>query len=214
MPPTAWWPGLQSNGRDKRLVALATTAAVAAPLAKPVDALAFDEHAGRLVALSLTDRSVRFFGSDLQPAGGLRLPASFTNGRGGADLALGPTGDLVLHRAGARVVYAIDAGQQSKAATFPTAALRARPLRGVTAPKGLAIDDAGHLFTSDNGRLVELGVNGAPVANSPYAGLRAGSIVRIDHDYSNAARDQFLDYLPPVIDTPDPAPVAAPSVGG
>jgi hypothetical protein len=193
----------------KRLVALTHDGRPLAgqPLAKPVDALAFDEHAGHLVALSLADRSVRFYGSDLQPAGGLRLPASFTKGRGAVDLALAPNGDLVLHRAGARAVYAIDAAQQAKAAAFPAAALSARPLRGVTAPQGLAIDDGGHLFTSDNGSLVELDANGAPVADSPYAGMRAGTIVRIDHDYSNAARDQPLDYMPPEMDTP---PVQAP----
>jgi hypothetical protein len=172
-----------------------------ARLAQPLDALAFSPRTDRLVGLSAKSGRLTFFSRDLHPAGGVTLPESFTRAHGRPTLAVGPAGELLLHRDGSDELSTADAGTQARAArAFPLVRLQSRRLHAGAAPRGLAVDDDGHVFVSVAGRVVELDADGNPVAGSAYAGVRAGSLIRIDRAFSNApaggpARDFVSDEL-------------------
>ena len=186
---------------SKQLVALdrAGKQVGSAPLSQPLDALAFNSRTNRLVGLSAATKRLSFFTTDLRPAGGMTLPASFASEPGLPSLAVGADGAVLVHRDGSQTVSSVDAGQQARAAaTFPAATLRARTLRGATKPRGLDVDDQGHLFVAVGGRLVELDAQGNRVRGSAYTGMPAGSIVRVDRSFSNKpAGTPPIDYMDP-----------------
>jgi hypothetical protein len=155
-------------------------------LTHPLDAVAFDDHAGRLVALSTAQRRLYFFSRTLHRQGSIAVPAGFLAGRRAASIAVSKTGAIWIHRDGQGAMTVIN----------PLASTRLRfrtvKLVGVAQPRGLAIDDHNHLFVDVAGHLVELLPSGRPVTNSIFAGMPASSIVHVSRNYSNApANAQF-----------------------
>ena len=58
-------------------------------------------------------------------------------------------------------------------------------LHGAPHPRGLAVDDRGHLFVSSDSRLVELLPNGEPVKHSYFTGMPAPGTLRVSRSFSN-----------------------------
>jgi hypothetical protein len=149
-----------------------------AKLAHPLDGLAFDDHAGRLVAISAAQRRISFYSTDLRNLGSIRVPAALLAGRGAVSLAVSRTGAILVHRDGRPAIGVIrTAGKRS---------FRTERLAGVANPRGLAVDDRNHLFFDVRGHLVELLANGRRAKGSVFDGMPAASIVHVARNYSNA----------------------------
>jgi hypothetical protein len=168
-----------------------------AALKAPLDALGFDAKRGRLVGISSATGSVRFFDTHLQSLGAARFTPSALAGKGHLTLAIASDGRLSLRRDGStKVVSALPAVQHaSPVAKLP---LLTRTLAVPALAKGLAVDDAGHMFVSVRGKLVELLPNGKRAKRSPYNDIPAGAAIDIARSFSNADPKikQQLDYLP------------------
>jgi hypothetical protein len=180
--------------RDGRTVARAK-------LSSPLDALAFDARRSELVGISAADGSVRVFSTALRQLSSTRLDLAGLGGGGRLSLAVASSGRLVVTRTGSnKVLSALPAVQHAaRASSVGRLRARVRTLAVSANPKGLAVDDFGHMFVSVHGRLVELSPNGKRVAHSPYNGIPAGPSIDIARSFSNAdpAISQQLDYLPP-----------------
>jgi hypothetical protein len=166
-----------------QLVALAPNKQTIASLqlAQPIDALAYDNHDQRLVALIAAQDRVEFLSPSLQVLGSAPVPASLLAGEGAFSLAVGSDGALFIHRNGQPTVATAAPATQPNAITFSTVTLQDAPNA-----LGLTVDDRGHLLVSSNGRLVELLANGQPAPNSFFTGMPAGAIVRVSRSFSNA----------------------------
>lgn len=166
----------------KQLVALdrAGRRVGSANLAHSLDALAFDDRTDRLVGLSAAQHRVYYFSTALGSLGSAPIPAGLLAGRGAVSLAIAPSGALVIHRDGQAEVAV---GSPAVAST--SSGFREVKLAGVTQPRGLSVDDRGHLFFSVRGRLVELLANGRPVAGSVFDGMPAAAVVHVARNYSN-----------------------------
>jgi hypothetical protein len=58
-------------------------------------------------------------------------------------------------------------------------------LQGAKSPKGLSVDDRGHLFVTDGGEVAEHDAAGAPVTGSKFTGLPGGQVVQILRSFTN-----------------------------
>jgi hypothetical protein len=159
-------------------------------LAHPIDALAYDDHAGRLVALLGAAHRVEFLSRSLRVLGSVEMSASLLAGKGAIALAVGPNGRLFIHDDGQPMVAtAAPTATGTTSTNFSADKPRFTTMRLHDAPGavGLAVDDRGHLFVSSHGRLVELLANGEPAPHSYFTGMPAAGIVRLSGSFSNAA---------------------------
>jgi hypothetical protein len=79
-------------------------------------------------------------------------------------------------------------------------------LQGAKAPTGLAVDEAGRILVSDNGRTVQFDRSGIRIAASAFAGLPAPGLIRISQGATNfdpkdVRRPEYTNVLP---DEPGP----------
>jgi hypothetical protein len=171
-----------------------------ADLSAPLDALQYDTAHDRLVGVDAEKGTVRFFDTQLNPAGGFRFDPSTLSGDGPTSLAIASSGRLLLRRDGSSKVVSILPAVQRGARGRGNAA-RTRTFRLAVSPeaRGLTVDDFGHMFVSLRGKLIELARDGSRVERSPYNGVPAGTSIDIARSFSNAdsALRQQLDYLPP-----------------
>ena len=142
--------------------------------------LTYDQHDGLLVALLAAKHRIEFLSRSLRVVGSAPVPKSLLAGAGGFSLAIGPAGRLFIHRDGQpTVVTAAPAAQVGKL-SFSTI-----KLHGAPHPRGLAVDDRGHLFVSSDSRLVEWLPNGEPVKHSYFTGMPAPGTLRVSRSFSN-----------------------------
>lgn len=167
-------------------------------LSAPVEALAFDEQRGRLIAAD--DDRLRFFDVDLKQRGLRRLPA--VQGSARLAMAVGPEGGLALSSGKGALT--------SKTSVKPAnrlAALKRRSL-GDGSVKGLAIDDAGRLIVARAGRVQFFGSDGRRLRSLSLPG-RADSLLAMTRSFTNVDPELLrptLDFLP----GPPPAPLPPP----
>jgi hypothetical protein len=159
-------------GRDGRQVD-------ATPLKDPLAAIAFDERADRLVGLTERRDRLVLYDENLVPRGSVALPQ--LGCRGGLTMKVDPaTGEIVVHCDGATTLTRLTIADDGSA-------VRARQvlLQGAAAPGGLTVDDQGHTFVSDGGRLADYDPDGRLVESSPFAGLPGGANVDVLRSFSN-----------------------------
>jgi len=156
--------------------------------AHPLDALAFDDHANRLVGLSLAARRLYYFSPTLQAEGSQRLPKAALRGSGHISLAISRQGRSLIHRDGQST---ITISGENPGAFHPIA------VGGLRDPQGLTVDDNGHMFVADRGRIVDLLPNGRRAPRSPFTGMPARRFLHVARSFSNVPPETVLDYLPP-----------------
>jgi hypothetical protein len=157
-----------------------------APLRDSLDAIAYDDRARRLVALSLSARRLFFFSEGLRPRGSRALSSTVLAGDGGPAVAVTRGGTVLVHRDGESSVAAVP--------TRGTARPRVIALRGVRNPQGMTVDDRGHMFVAENGRLVDFLPNGARIARSPFNGMPAERFVHVSRSWTNLSPRTVLDH--------------------
>jgi hypothetical protein len=164
----------------------------------PLQDLQFDSAGNRLVGLSLASRRLRLFDLRLRPRGAVRLPAAALAGEGAPTLAITPGGKFLFHRNGSKTLFATGAPTAQGAAA--RLRLRPHPIRVKGRARGLTVDDAGHLFVSVRGKLVELTPDGRRARGSAFTGLPAGPELDVSRSFSNFdphIGPRSLDFLPP-----------------
>lgn len=147
------------------------------PLKDPLSAIAFDGKADRLVGLTASRNRLVLLDDSLVERGTVDLPP--LGCRGSLTLKVDPaTGEVVVHCDGSPVLTRIALGDGP---------LRVRPvaLQGAVAPVGLTLDDEGHAFVSDGGKLVDYDPDGRRVETSPFAGLPGGTSLDVLRSFSN-----------------------------
>jgi hypothetical protein len=177
------------GGREQRLFVLTADRLVAlgrdgsrlnaVPLRDPLAAIAFDEHGDRLVGLTQAQDRLELFDENLAPLGTVPVPPLGCRDR--VAMKVDPsTGQVVVHCDGAttltRLTIAAD-GSSVRAAQVQ--------LQGAVAPVGLAVDDEGHTFVSDGGKLADYDPSGRLVASSPFAGMPGGTSLDVLRSFSN-----------------------------
>jgi hypothetical protein len=150
-----------------------------AKLAHTLDALAFDDHGGRLVGISAAQRRLTFYSPELHTLGSIGVPARMLAGRGALSLDVSRAGVVLIHRDGQPAIGVIKTANGKLN-------FRTERLFGVSNPRGLAVDDRNHLFFDVRGHLAELLANGHPVKGSVFDGMPAAGIVHVARSYSNA----------------------------
>jgi hypothetical protein len=169
---------------DQRLVCLGPTGVVEkqTPLPRGLDAITLDEATQRLIGIALATRELYFFGADLRPLGKADLPElPGETGVGRVSLAVDPRdGALWLHRDGLAQVARLHFGGRD------AWEVEAITLQGARQPLGLAVDDQGHLYVSDDGAYAEYDPSGRPAPNSLFTGAPAGGMVQILRSFDNA----------------------------
>ncbi len=148
-------------------------------LDEPLADIAYDTKNNRLIGVSQRIDKLYFFDSDLNPAGVASLPAFGWNGP--VSMSVDPkSGVIWLHCDGspriARVVF------EPQSSVPETAELM---LQGASQPVGLTVDDRGHLFVSDAGRLAEYDGDGRSIERSRFSGLRGGQSIDILRAFTN-----------------------------
>jgi hypothetical protein len=175
----------------------------------PVQALAFDDHGGHLVALS--GRRLLLFDSQLHARGSFAVPAAALAGKGRVRIAVSPAGVVDLKRDGSGFVAqgSLATGKARIAAAGRATPLRMqiRQLQGAATARGLTVDDSGEIFVSQGGKLLEFLPSGKPVERSPFAGLRAGPNLAVTRSFSNVPAGHRL---PVPIDSDPGVPPATP----
>jgi hypothetical protein len=193
------------GGREERLFVLAADRLVAlgrdgsllntTPLGEPLAAIAFDERADRLVGLTGGQNRLELFDENLAPLGSVAVPPLGCRSRLTMRIDAS-TGQIVVHCDGATVLTRL-----TISADRSTVRVAQVPLQGAVAPVGLAVDDQGHAFVSDGGRITDYDPNGRPVTSSPFAGMPGGTNLDVLRSFDNfdaktMSDRRFRDVLP------------------
>ena len=148
------------GGREQRLHALLPNSVISLGLSgrtkartnleEPLAEIAYDTRNKRLVGVSQQIDKLYFFDLDLNPAGAISLPAFRWNAP--VSMSINPkSGVIWLH---------CDGSPRScvscSSRVIRTPEITELMLQGARQPIGLTIDDQGHLFVSDGGRLAEI----------------------------------------------------------
>jgi len=129
-----------------------------------------------------------FFSDDLRLRGSLALSSAMLARDGTPAIAVTREGTVLIHRDGQRFVAAVPTRGQARGVIT---------LRGIHNPEGLTVDDRGHIFVAENGRLVDFLPTGARFAASTFTGLPAERFVHVSRSYTNLSPRTVLDHLPP-----------------
>ena len=163
-----------------------------------IDELEYDIAGDRLVGLSAGSRQLLFFEEDLSKAGSASLPKRALDGRGQLSLAFAPNGTALIRRDGSDDLAKASFGGAKGRPAARVAQVKEDELPLAKRSKGLAVDDAGHLFISNKGEIVEFTASGKRVKDSRYAGVKANTVFTVARSFSN--RDfsiiDSLDYVP------------------
>ena len=177
------------GGREQRLHVLLPNSVISLGLSgrtkartnleEPLAEIAYDTRNNRLVGVSQQIDKLYFFDSDLNPAGAISLPAFRWNAP--VSMSINPkSGVIWLHCDGSPKVVRVVFKPGSR-----TPEITELMLQGARQPIGLTIDDQGHLFVSDGGRLAEYDRNGRSIVRSRFGGLRAGQTIDILRSFTN-----------------------------
>jgi hypothetical protein len=167
---------------DKALVCLAGDGSVRKrlPLPAPLDAIAFDDRANRLIGVSRAANKLFVCDAELRGVTGAALPRGVLERTDGGRIAIAvnPT-DGSLFLLGAKL-FRVRTGERGAVTAEPV------KLPGVTrTPLGLFVDERGSLFISDGGRLAAFDARGQRLERSPFAGQPGGGIIQILRPFSN-----------------------------
>jgi hypothetical protein len=163
-----------------------------------LDAIAYDEANDRLVGYSRQRNTLVFFDGDLIVRGSTALkPNQVARGTSHVSMSIAPkTGAIHLTRDGLPGVVRVSFRRNGSAVT------RQLALPGVQDASGLTVDERGHIFVNSGGYATEFDASGRPVEWSPFAAMRAGSVVQVLRPFSNAdpamaTSPSFRNVLPP-----------------
>lgn len=150
------------------------------PLPAPLDAIAFDDRANRLLGVSRAANKLFVFDAELRGATGVSLPTRLLERTDGGRLALAVNPvDGSLFVLGAKLCR-VRTGERGVVTVEPVV------LPGVTrTPLGLFVDERGSLFISDGGKLAVFDARGQRLERSPFAGQPATGIIQILRPFSN-----------------------------
>ena len=163
-----------------------------------IDELEYDIAGDRLVGLSAGSQQLLFFDQGLRKAGSASLPRRALDGRGQLSLALAPNGTALIRRDGSDDIAKATFGGAKGRPTARVAQVKEDELPLAKRSKGLAVDDAGHLFISNKGEVVEFTASGKRVKDSRYDGVKAGTVFTVARSFTNRDFSIFdsLDYVP------------------
>ncbi|MCI0631090.1 MAG: hypothetical protein L0Y44_10615 [Phycisphaerales bacterium] len=154
-------------------------------LPSPVEAMTYDDVKDEVVLLSVPDRRLLRYPDGLADAPTfLNIPDEVMLGGGEAGITLNPVdGKYWIVTEGSNTIY----GLQQNAAGGIT--FEPITMAGIQHPTGIDADDAGHLFVTTNGGVVELQKNAAGawqmVADGAFDGMAVGSSFRVTRSRTN-----------------------------
>src|SRR5262245_6606030 len=133
---------LDRNGAQRQIALLRT----------PLDAIAFDESKKRLVGVSMKARQLFFFDTELNPTGAAALPAVPSDGS--VKLSVNPVDGTIWLRADGSVslLRLRSNGERPEPMLVE--------LEAAQNSVGLYVDERGHVFVSEDGRLAEFDSDG------------------------------------------------------
>jgi hypothetical protein len=154
-------------------------------LPSPVQAMTYDDATDEVVLLSVPDRRLLRYRDGLEEAPTfLNIPDQVMLGGGEAGITLNPVdGTYWIVTEGSNTIY----GLQQNA----TGAITVEPIMmaSIQHPTGIDADDAGHLFVTTNGGVVELQKTAAGgwqmVADGAFDGMPVGSSFRVTRSRTN-----------------------------
>jgi hypothetical protein len=150
----------------------------------PVDAIAYDDLTDKLVLLSVADHKLIQYGESLMGAPMVLTIPDTVPLEGEASMAVDPTGGWWVLSEASDLLYHL---KQSAVGGPPVVSPLTLP--DGAAPEALDVDDSGDLFVSSNGQILHFQLNAAgawePVADSPYADVEAGAILKIAKTRTN-----------------------------
>jgi hypothetical protein len=150
-----------------------------APLDFKLDAITYDQSTDSVVGVSTAAKKIYFFDHHLRSIGQADLALPDTGPGTGHWSLTAEEGGLLLHRDGSPTIYRLSHGDTTGWVTTTIT------LQGAIDPTGLSTNEIGHLFVTENHKIVEYDATGHRVEGSRFTGLPGGQVVQMLMPFSN-----------------------------